>query len=206
MSNLQSGDICGLGALGKTNGNIAVTCNSPGNFTLSMNLIVPTDSTNTNLARRSLPPHHTQERQFICARVMDFIKSLGTLLYSADGITWTQLGGQFNIAYDWATGTFQGEQFAMFCYNPQPGTGYLDVDWFRFMPPAFINSIIRNPDSSTTLYFANSPGSTNIIQAATDLSTWENVSTNLADENGFWQFTDTNASTVPSQFYRSSTR
>jgi hypothetical protein len=94
----------------------------------------------------------------------------------------------------------------MFCYNPQPGTGYLDVAWFRFTPPAFINSIIRNPDSSMTLYFANNPGSTNIIQAATDLSTWQNVSTNLADGNGFWQFTDTTASTVPFQFYRSTTR
>jgi hypothetical protein len=79
------------------------------------------------------------------------------------------------------------------------------VDWFRFTPPAFINSIIRNPNSSTTLYFANTPGSTNIIQAATNLDAWQNIFTNLADGNGFWQFTDTNASLPPARFYRSYT-
>ena len=57
-----------------------------------------------------------------------------------------------------------------------------------------------------TLYFANSPGSTNIIQTSSDLSTWQNVSTNIGDSNGFWQFTDTNANSLPVQFYRSYTR
>ena len=48
-----------------------------------------------------------------------------------------------------------------------------------------------------TLYFANSPGSTNIIQTTTDLNTWHNVYTNLADPKGFWQFTDTNTGLFP---------
>jgi beta-xylosidase len=39
LSNLQPGDICGFGTLGKTNGNISVKCNSPGNYTLSMNIV-----------------------------------------------------------------------------------------------------------------------------------------------------------------------
>jgi beta-xylosidase len=203
LSNLQPGDICGLGTLGKTNGNIAVMCNSPGSFTLSMNLIVPVDGTDTNLATTTVATAPFIGTTIYLRTGLDFIKNLGTLLYSSDGLNWTQLGSKFNLAYDWATGTFQGEQFAMFCYNPQPGTGYLDVDWFRFTPPAFINSIVQNPDSSMTLYFANNPGSTNIIQTAPDLSTWQNVSTNLADGNGLWQFTDTNASLSPTQFYRS---
>ena len=137
---------------------------------------------------------------------MTFIQSRGTVLYSSDERNWTQLGGQFNLAYDWATGTFQGEQFALFCYNPAPGTGYLDVDWFRFVPPAFVNDIVENPDSSTTLYFANSPGYTNIIQMSSNLSMWQSVSTNVGDSNGFWQFTDTNASLITAQFYRSYSR
>lgn len=202
LSNLQSGDICGIGTLGKTNGNIAVTCNSPGSFTLSMNLIVPIDTTDTNLATTTVATAPFTGTTIYLRTGLDFIKNLGTLRYSADGVTWTQLGTQFNLAYDWATGTFQGEQFAIFCYNPQPGTGYLDVDWFRFTPPAFIDSIIRNPDSSMTLYFANSPGSTNIIQATTDLNAWQNVSTNLADANGLWQFIETSI-TNSTQFYRS---
>ena len=203
LSHLQSGDICGLGTLGKTNGNLAVTCNSPGSFTLSMNLIVPIDTTDTNLATTTVATALFTGTTIYLRTSLDFIKNLGTLLYSSDGITWMQLGSQFNLAYDWATGTFQGEQFALFCYNPQPGAGYLDVDWFRFTPPAFINSISQNPDSSKRLYFANSPGFTNIIQTSLDLNAWQNISTNIGDANGFWQFTDTNANSVSVQFYRS---
>jgi beta-xylosidase len=206
LNSLQSGDICGFGTLGKTNGNIAVKCNSPGSFTLSMNLIVPIDGTDTNLATTTLAIAPFTGTTIFLRTGLDFIKNLGKLLYSSDGVTWTQLGGQFNLAYDWATGTFQGEQFAIFCYNAQPGTGYLDVDWFRFTPPAIINSIIQNPDSSMTLHFANSPGYTNIIQTTPDLSTWQNVFTNVGDTNGFWQFTDTNTSLFPAHFYRSYTR
>ena len=88
----------------------------------------------------------------------------------------------------------------------EPGKGLVDVDWFRMALPAFITGIVLNSNSSMTLYFANSPGFTNIIQASTDLSTWQNVSTNIGDSNGFWQFTDANASLIPAQFYRSFTR
>jgi beta-xylosidase len=206
LSHLQSGDICGLGTLGKTNGNIAVSCHSPGSFTLSMNVIVPVDGTDTNLATTTVATAPFTGTTIYLRTEMDFIKNAGTLLYSSDDETWTQLGGQFNLAYDWATGTFQGEQYAIFCYNARPGAGFLDMDWFRFTPSAFINRIVRNPDSSTTLYFANIPGSTNIIQTAPDLSTWQNISTNTADSNGFWQLTDTNVGLLSAQFYRSYTR
>jgi hypothetical protein len=137
---------------------------------------------------------------------LDFIGNLGTCFYSRDGVTWTPLGRQFNLAYDWATGTFQGEQFALFCYNPQPGTGYVDVDWFRFTPPAFINGIAPGSDSRATLYFANTPGSTNVIQTATNLGDWRPIATNKADPNGLWQFTETNNGGWPARFYRSFTQ
>ena len=207
LSHLLSGDICGLGALSKSNGTIAVACNSPGNYTLSQNVIVSTDSTKNNLINTTVATAPYTNTTLFLRLGMDFIQNKGTVFYGADGINWTQLGGQFNLGWDWLTGTFQGQQFAMFCYNRQPGTGYLDVDWFRFAPPAFINSIIQNPDSSMTLYFANRPGSTNVVQAATDLAApaWQNVSTNLADAGGLWQFTDTNAGASSSRFYRSST-
>ena len=206
LSGLQPGDVCGLGALGKTNGTIAVTCNRPGNYTFSQNIIVSLDSTKTNLSTTTVTTVSYTNTIIFLRLAMDFIKSQGVVLYSADGRNWTQLGGQFNIAYDWLTGTFQGEQFAIFCYNPQPGTGYVDVDWYRLVPPPFINSLVKNPDSSMTLYFANSPGFTNVIQTSSDLSAWQNVSTNIGDANGFWQFTDTNAGLIPVHFYRSFTR
>jgi uncharacterized repeat protein (TIGR03803 family) len=70
-------------------------------------------------------------------------------------------------------------------------------------PPAVITNIVLNPDQSVTLYFLGRPNSTNIIQAATNMipAAWRNVSTNVADINGAWQFTDPNAANA--QFYRS---
>ncbi len=206
LSHLQPGDNCGLGALGKTNGTITVTCNSPGNYTLSQNLIVSTNSNRNLLAYATVATAPYTNTTIFLRLGMGFIQSKGTVLYSADGRNWTQLGGQFNIAYDWATGTFQGEQFAIFCYNASSGAGFVDVDWFRMVPPAVIADIVPNSNSSMTLYFANSPGSTNVVQAATNLAppAWQNVSTNLADAGGWWQFTDTNTSAWPSRFYRSS--
>ena len=205
LSHLQTGDICGLGALGKTNGTIAATCISPGNYTLSQNVIVSLDSTKNNLSTTTVVTAPYANTTLFLRLAMDFIQSKGTVFYSTDDRSWTQLGSPFNIAYDWLTGTFQGEQFAMFCYNANPGTGYLDVDWFRLTPPAYVNSILQNSDSSLTVYFANSPGSTNVIQTTTDLNTWQNVSTNVADGNGLWQFTDTTTAAWPYRFYRSST-
>ena len=123
---------------------------------------------------------------------MDFIQSKGTVLYSADGRNWTQLGGQFNIAYDWVTGTFQGEQFALFCYNPQPGAGYLDVigsDSSRRLHQRHR----RKPGFQHDTVFCKQPRLHEYHPNSHRPDAWQNVSTNIADANGFWQFTDTNA-------------
>lgn len=71
--------------------------------------------------------------------------------------------------------------------------------------PATITSIVLNSDRTVTLFFVGAPDLTNIIQAATSLASptvWQNVSTNVADSAGAWQFTDSIA-TNPSRFYRS---
>jgi hypothetical protein len=70
--------------------------------------------------------------------------------------------------------------------------------------PATITNIALNSDRTVTLFFVGAPDSTNIIQAATNLdspATWQNVSTNIADAAGAWQFTDTTANSPC--FYRS---
>ncbi|HEX7654835.1 MAG TPA: cellulase family glycosylhydrolase, partial [Verrucomicrobiae bacterium] len=45
---------------------------------------------------------------------------------------WATLGGGFNLAYDISYGTFQGEKFALFCFNTNASSGYVDIDYFRF--------------------------------------------------------------------------
>jgi uncharacterized repeat protein (TIGR03803 family) len=71
-------------------------------------------------------------------------------------------------------------------------------------PPALITNAIQNVDGSVTIYFLGSPNSTNVIQAASDLTPpvlWQNVSTNVADASGAWQYTDSNVTAT--RFYRS---
>jgi len=74
------------------------------------------------------------------------------------------------------------------------------------LPPAVITNIVRHVNASVTLLFAGSPNSTNFIQTATNLApapAWRDVSTNVADGSGLWQFTDTNTTSSPVRFYRS---
>jgi len=74
-------------------------------------------------------------------------------------------------------------------------------------PPAIITNIVKNMNGSVTLYFLGSPNSTNVIQAANSLTlpgAWQNISTNVADAGGVWQFTDSNHTT--NRFYRSYAR
>ena len=72
-------------------------------------------------------------------------------------------------------------------------------------PPAVITNVVRNLNGTMTLSFLGAPNSTNIIQAAASLTppvAWQNVSTNVADANGAWQFTDNNIPAA-TRFYRS---
>ena len=74
--------------------------------------------------------------------------------------------------------------------------------------PATITGILGNGDGSMTLSFQGSPASTNVIQATADLANgpWQNISTNVADPGGAWQFTDGSASLFPTRFYRTYSR
>jgi len=65
--------------------------------------------------------------------------------------------------------------------------------------------VVSGADGSGTLFFTGSPGSTNVIQTATNLVptvSWQNISTNIADINGEWQVNVTNSPAIP-KFYRS---
>jgi uncharacterized repeat protein (TIGR03803 family) len=75
-------------------------------------------------------------------------------------------------------------------------------------PPALITNIIYHSDGSVTLHFLGGPNSTNVIQSTANLtppSTWLNVSTNVADASGAWQFIELNA-TNSARYYRSYAR
>ncbi len=71
-------------------------------------------------------------------------------------------------------------------------------------PPAVITNIVSHLNGGVTLFFLGGIFSTNVIQSTTNLMppvTWQNISTNLADANGAWQFTDGNDAAT--RYYRS---
>lgn len=127
LSHLEPGIACGFGTLGKISARIAIDCAA--DRKLSLRMEVTNDGTGTEM--------RVQSRSLSATRVwlrtdMDFRRSKGKCAYSLDGRSWENLGGEFPLAYDWRTGTFQGEQFAIFCYSPRPSAGFLDVESFRF--------------------------------------------------------------------------
>jgi beta-xylosidase len=128
LSHLKPGDVCGFGTLGKFNGHIAANCGSDGKIFLSMNVIEDGGNSETHVAAEPI-----QAKDLFLRTDLDFKRNKGICSYSFDGKNWTRLGGEFNLAFDWRTGTFQGEQFAIFCFNPSPGDGFVDVDQFRFV-------------------------------------------------------------------------
>ncbi|MBN1404256.1 MAG: glycoside hydrolase 43 family protein [Opitutales bacterium] len=130
LSNLRPGDVCGFGSLGKFCGGIVVFCEQDGSLSLGMEIVEDTPEgrfVRNSAARLPL------ERGIVYLRTkMDFEAASARCSYSLDGLTWTEHGGVFPLAYDWRTGTFQGPQYAVFCYNAAPDGGYVDVDWFHF--------------------------------------------------------------------------
>jgi len=63
---------------------------------------------------------------------VDFERARGRLSWpSRRG--WQSLGEEFERIYDWRTGTFQGPQYALFCFNTGSSTAsYVNVDGLHF--------------------------------------------------------------------------
>lgn len=131
LSHLQPGDVCGFGTLGKFNGHIAVSCAAGGKLFIGMNLIEDNAEAGRKTEVQAAPQPLDVEEIFLRTN-LDFKNGKAACAYSLDGKTWTALGSEFNCVFDWRTGTFQGPQFAIFCYSPNPGSGFVDVDEFRF--------------------------------------------------------------------------
>lgn len=129
ISGLQDGDIAGFGTLGSVNGYITVTVDANGNKTLGMAVDDRIEGISTRAS--NIPFSDT----ILYLRTdLDFQTNQGNCSYSADGTNWISLGGYFTLKFDITYGTFQGEKYAIFCYNPDTASsaGYVDVDSFSF--------------------------------------------------------------------------
>ncbi|HEX3029224.1 MAG TPA: carbohydrate-binding protein [Clostridia bacterium] len=118
-SNMQAGDICGLGMLGDPRGYIAVTGN-PKRIIMSEEDSVK--ATVSNITSNTL--YFRIE--------MNFSNKLAKFFWKdSEEKSWQPLGTTITMGFDWQYGTFQGEQYAILNFNPSASTGYMDVDWFR---------------------------------------------------------------------------
>ncbi|MGC3959978.1 MAG: hypothetical protein QM813_19245 [Verrucomicrobiota bacterium] len=86
------------------------------------------------------------------------------------------------------------------------GPGGVGVVFRTPLPPspARITNIVLNANGTVTLNFLGASHTTNVIQATLNLAApvaWQNISTNIADANGMWQFTD--AVNHSTRYYRS---
>ena len=60
-------------------------------------------------------------------------RDMATFYYSLDGETWTQLGGEYKMRFNWQQ-FFMGSKFAIFNYATKRAGGWVDVDEFCFTP------------------------------------------------------------------------
>jgi xylan 1,4-beta-xylosidase len=117
-SAMQPGDICGLGMLGDPRGYIGVT-GSPKRIIMSEEDSVKATVNNITA-------------NILYFRIeMNFNTKQAKFFWKDDTRDWQQLGTTITMGFDWQNGTFQGEQYAILCFNPSGSSGYMDVDWFR---------------------------------------------------------------------------
>ncbi|MFG6413336.1 glycoside hydrolase 43 family protein [Roseateles sp. DC23W] len=133
LQGLVRGDHCGFGVIGKVNAHIAATRLDDGSLQLEMGGQVDQGD---GKPQTELPIEHPARAALPGPRVLlrtelDFTRERGRLSWSVDG-RWQTLGDEFALIYDWRTGTFQGPQYALFCFNPGATGGQMDVDAFLF--------------------------------------------------------------------------
>jgi beta-xylosidase len=128
---LKQGDRCGLGTLGKVNAGIAVVRDEDGAPQLERHTLI--DNGDKQAATALPGPRVALPASAVTLRMeMDFERARGRLAW-LDGAHWRALGDEFELIYDWRSGTFQGPQYALFCFNTGTGpAGHVDVDWLRF--------------------------------------------------------------------------
>ncbi|MCE4556522.1 glycoside hydrolase 43 family protein [Pelomonas cellulosilytica] len=131
FSHLAAGDQCGLGTLGKVNGQLAAT-RGPDGLSLQWRRIVDqgdgVPQTTEEGPRIALTGPRAELRL-----EMNFVRKQASLSWRPPEGAWQRLGDAFELVYDWRTGTFQGPQVALFCFHAGSGAGgYMDVDWFHF--------------------------------------------------------------------------
>ncbi len=171
-SQMQSGDICGLGMLGDPRGYIAVT-KDPKRIIMSEE-----DSVKATVSNIT--------SNILYFRIeMNYSNKQAKFFWKDDTRSWQQLGTTITMGYDWQYGTFQGEQYAILNFNPSGSSGYMDVDWFRLndVPGDNENQTVTPTPTPTP---APTPGSRSAFTQieAEDFNNQSGIQTETCSEGG----------------------
>jgi beta-xylosidase len=131
IANLEVGDNAGLGMIGKGLATLSVQrlANGQAQLVLSTGSATASSGPMTQQATAALGNANTV---YLTLR-MNFTNNQGQTAYSLDGVTWNTIGNSFPLLWDWATGTFQGEQYAVFNFNAAASSGLVDINRFSFI-------------------------------------------------------------------------
>jgi beta-xylosidase len=179
ISNMQVGDNAGLGMIGKGLASLAVQRLAGGQaqLVLSTGTATATSGPTTQQAAAALG----SANMVYLSLQMNFQSNLGQTAYSLDGLTWSTIGNSFALKWDWATGTFQGEQYAIFNYDAAQSSGYVDINRASFVQKGDYNrdgvvddndySVWQNSFGQTGAGLA-ADGNLNGIVDAADYTIW----------------------------------
>lgn len=131
ISNHQMGDAAGIGMLGKGLATLVVRrlANAQAELVLSTGTATADSGT---VSEEATAPIGEAETVYLALR-MDFEQNQGQTAYSIDGLNWNSIGDSFPLLWDWATGTFQGEQYAIFNFSAGQSNGFVDINRATFV-------------------------------------------------------------------------
>ena len=144
LSRMKDGDRAGLAAFNSDTG--ALTVKKTGKkLTLEMNeLKVELTDRNKevkNVEEKTIESIELKQQKvwlridadFRPVKAQGFMpgKDLATFYYSLDGETWTKMGSDYKMGFDWRR-FFMGSKFGIFNYATKKAGGYVDIDTFDY--------------------------------------------------------------------------
>ena len=144
LSKMKDGDRAGLAAFNSDTG--ALTVKKTGKkLTLEMNeLKVELTDRNKevkNVEEKTIESIELKQQKiwlridadFRPVKTQGFMpgKDLATFYYSLDGETWTKMGSDYKMGFDWRR-FFMGSKFGIFNYATKKAGGYVDIDTFDY--------------------------------------------------------------------------
>lgn len=126
VSGMRDGDCAGIASYQNQYGFVGVTREDGKYYLVMRRAQHKDDADGKEMARVEL------SQKEVCLKVAcDFtdMRDMATFYYSLDGQSWTRIGDELKMAFDWPD--FVGQRFGLFYFSTKQTEGHTDFDWFR---------------------------------------------------------------------------